>query len=175
MWLRSCCGKSVETPVYLQAICAERANRCHLALCISQMPRAFKRLADGEQSDLLRAEWATDLNLQQNPKLSFETAPACGTKSVWWRCSKQRQSGCTHPHVWEAVIGNRNKGSGCPWCSGSRHCPCTSLAGAQPDLVPLWHDARNGCKADQCPPYSKTKVQVKCIIPLPFQADLQTL
>ncbi|MBR2041111.1 MAG: zinc-ribbon domain-containing protein [Oscillospiraceae bacterium] len=31
-------------------------------------------------------------------------------KKVWWKCSKG--------HEWQATIKSRNKGNGCPYCSG---------------------------------------------------------
>jgi hypothetical protein len=33
-------------------------------------------------------------------------------KKAWWICDKG--------HEWEAIIGNRTMGTGCPYCSGSR-------------------------------------------------------
>ena len=33
-------------------------------------------------------------------------------KKVWWKCSKG--------HEWQAVVASRNRGSGCPYCSGRK-------------------------------------------------------
>ena len=31
-------------------------------------------------------------------------------KKVWWKCK--------NGHEWQAMIGNRHRGNGCPYCSG---------------------------------------------------------
>ena len=37
----------------------------------------------------------------------------CGSKTkVWWKCSKG--------HEYQATIGNKYKGSSCPYCSGRK-------------------------------------------------------
>ncbi|MBQ4587207.1 MAG: zinc-ribbon domain-containing protein, partial [Clostridia bacterium] len=33
-------------------------------------------------------------------------------KKAWWKCDKG--------HEWQARIASRNKGSGCPYCSGRK-------------------------------------------------------
>ena len=56
----------------------------------------------------LMAEWDWDKNneLGLNPqKLTVGSG-----KRAWWKCQKG--------HEWQAIIGNRIKGHGCPYCSG---------------------------------------------------------
>lgn len=67
-----------------------------------------------------------------NPKLAEEWHPTkneglkasdltCGSdKKVWWQCDKG--------HEWEAAIGSRNRGSGCPVCAKRKRqtCPDTT-------------------------------------------------
>ncbi len=56
----------------------------------------------------LMAEW----DWEKNNELNFDPKTltlGCGQK-VWWKCSKG--------HEWEASIGHRTKGRGCPYCSG---------------------------------------------------------
>jgi len=57
-----------------------------------------------------------------NPKLSKEWHPTkngvltpedvtpYSNKKVWWVCEKK--------HEWSVAICNRNRGTGCPYCSG---------------------------------------------------------
>ena len=54
----------------------------------------------------LMAEW----NWEKNNELNFnpETLTLGNNKQVWWKCQKG--------HEWQATIGSRNKGSGCPIC-----------------------------------------------------------
>ena len=54
----------------------------------------------------LMAEW----DWEKNNKLGFDpkTLTLGSEKKTWWKCSKG--------HEWQAIIGNRNKGQGCPVC-----------------------------------------------------------
>ena len=56
----------------------------------------------------LMAEW----NWNQNNKMGFDSQKLTvgSERKVWWKCSKE--------HEWEATIASRNKGHGCPYCSG---------------------------------------------------------
>ncbi len=53
----------------------------------------------------LVAEW----NYEKNSDLRPDMVTANSGKKVWWKCEKG--------HEWQATIGNRNKGAGCPYCS----------------------------------------------------------
>lgn len=84
-----------------------------------------------------------------NPKLAQEWHPTLNgvlkptdvgpysNKQVWWCCSGG--------HEWKALVSNRSKGNGCPYCSGKRIIPGkTDLATLRPDLAAEWHPTRNG-------------------------------
>ena len=55
---------------------------------------------------VLCQEW----NSNKNENMKPEDFTANSHKKVWWRCNKG--------HEWQASIKSRNKGSGCPYCSG---------------------------------------------------------
>ena len=56
----------------------------------------------------LMAEWNWEKNNELDPKTL-----TCGSHAkVWWKCEKG--------HEWQARIADRNKGSGCPYCSGRK-------------------------------------------------------
>ncbi len=55
----------------------------------------------------LAKEW----NYEKNGGLKPEHFTANSSKKVWWKCSKG--------HEWEATIGHRNRGTSCPFCSGT--------------------------------------------------------
>jgi hypothetical protein len=58
-------------------------------------------------------------------------------KKAWWLCSLG--------HEWEAVIGSRASGNGCPICSGQRRLRgFNDLATTNPDLAAEWHPTKNG-------------------------------
>ena len=87
--------------------------------------------------------------LVTNPKLASEWHPAnngkltpadvvAGSyKKAWWKCPKGSD------HEWEARIGGRNKGIGCPICSNQRLARSNSLETVNPKLAKEWHPTKN--------------------------------
>ena len=57
----------------------------------------------------LAAEWHPTLNGELHPS---EVTVSSGRK-VWWKCS-------TCGHEWDAIIGKRSKGAGCPKCKAEK-------------------------------------------------------
>src|SRR5262249_2653077 len=59
-----------------------------------------------------------EIERKGNPTKKGDWTPADETagsgKKVWWKCSKGAD------HEWEAIIQNRIKGCGCPYCSNRR-------------------------------------------------------
>lgn len=68
-------------------------------------------------------------------------------KYQWWTCSKNTE------HEWEASIQSRNKGNGCPICSGKKIHLSNCLATTHPNLAKEWHPTKNGSLT----PYSVTR------------------
>ena len=54
----------------------------------------------------LAKEW----NYEKDNGLTPEDVTPSSNKKVWWKCNKG--------HEWQASINSRNKGHGCPYCSG---------------------------------------------------------
>ena len=86
--------------------------------------------------------------LTQNPKLAAQWHPTKNGeltpdhvavhsgKKFWWlgKCN----------HEWQATVLNRNKGSGCPYCSGKRVLKgFNDLATRNPELASEWHPTKN--------------------------------
>ena len=57
------------------------------------------------------------------------------SRKVWWICHKG--------HEWDAVIFNRIKGIGCPYCSGNKVGEDNNLAVRYPDIAKEWHPTKN--------------------------------
>jgi len=57
-------------------------------------------------------------------------------KKAWWLCKKG--------HAWQATIGNRNFGCGCPYCTHQKLNFEMSLAAVNPILALQWHPTKNG-------------------------------
>jgi len=77
-------------------------------------------------------------------------------KKVWWECS--------NGHEWQASIGSRNRGAGCPYCAGQRAIKGkTDLQTVNPDLANEWnHKKNNGLTPADVLPSSNKKAWWKC-------------
>jgi len=88
-------------------------------------------------------ELLAELHPTRNGELDPYQLPARSSRKIWWRCG-----GCGY--AWQAVVGNRSNGSGCPRC-GQRERARTlarvprerSLAVKHPQLVAELHPSRN--------------------------------
>jgi very-short-patch-repair endonuclease len=77
-------------------------------------------------------------------------------KKLWWLCSKG--------HEWEAIIANRNKGNGCPFCSNCKVCSDNCMAKYFPEIAKEWHPDKNILKASDVLPGNNKKFWWKCSI-----------
>ena len=103
-------------------------------------PYCAGRLATAETSlaalrpDLV-VEWSADLNGDLDPA----TVLPRSSRRVWWRCTTDPE------HVWQVTVGDRAlRGTGCPFCAGTRVTPQTSLAAVHPEVAAEWDPDRNG-------------------------------
>ena len=82
----------------------------------------------------ISAQW----HPERNKNLKPDMIKPHSKKRVWWKCNKG------HEHEWEATIGSRVIGRGCPFCSGKRVCDDNCLKNVNPDLAAEWHPTKNG-------------------------------
>jgi hypothetical protein len=80
----------------------------------------------------LAKEWHPLKNGKLTPR---DVTPNSG-KKAWWICGKG--------HEWEAVVGHRNNGTGCPYCAGKAVCEDNCLQTINPTLAREWHPTGNG-------------------------------
>ena len=103
----------------------------------------------------LMAEW----NWEKNTELRFDPnlLTVGSGKKVWWQC----QEG----HEWQATIDSRNKGAGCPCCSGRMVIKgYNDLESVNPMLAREWNYAKNtGLAPNDVLPNSNKKVWWKCL------------
>lgn len=66
-----------------------------------------------------------------------EVAPKTN-KTVWWKCDKGPD------HEWQAQIGSRVHGNGCPFCCGLKFSVTQTLAWNYPKVAKQWHPTLNG-------------------------------
>ena len=91
----------------------------------------------------LTAEW----HLTENEGLSPQEVTTGSKKLIWWQCRKDKT------HEWVASIDSRNRGNGCPFCSGQKIHLSNCLATANPILAAEWHPSKNG----ELTPYDFTR------------------
>ena len=80
----------------------------------------------------LAAQW----HPEKNEGLFPSAVSAGSSRKVWWQCSLG--------HSWQAIISNRVKGRGCPYCAGKKAWPgFNDLASQMPELAAQWHPEKN--------------------------------
>ena len=102
----------------------------------------------------LMAEW----NWEKNNELNFDPKilTVGSEKKVWWKCGKG--------HEWQAMISNKYKGHGCPYCAGKKVLKgYNDLQTVNPTLAKEWnYEKNNGLTPADVMPNSNKKVWWKC-------------
>ena len=100
----------------------------------------------------LSKEW----NYDRNGKLRPEHYSSNSGKRVWWKCE--------NGHEWVATIDSRNKGHGCPYCTGLLVIKGeTDLQTVNPSLASEWnYEKNNGLTPAEVMPGRREKVWWKC-------------
>ena len=99
---------------------------------------------------------AIEWNYEKNGNLRPENLSANSGKKVWWKCK--------NGHEWQSTIDNRNRGHGCPYCSG-RYVVAgnNDLQTINPSLSLEWSFEKNqGLTPSDIAPNSDRKVWWKC-------------
>ena len=104
---------------------------------------------------LLKPELAKEWHSAKNGSLTPSNVTPGTPRKVWWECEKG--------HEWRAMVSNRSKGKGCPYCSGRIVHTDNCLATLNPKLAKEWHPMNNGkLSAKGVTPGSNRKVWWKC-------------
>ena len=101
-------------------------------------------------------EVSNEWNYEKNILLKPEDFSANSNKKVWWKCNKG--------HEWQARIADRNKGYGCPFCTGRYVITGENdLQTLSPSLASEWNYERNNeIFPTNISPHSHKKVWWKC-------------
>jgi hypothetical protein len=83
----------------------------------------------------VNAELAKQWHLGKNGSLTPRDVAPNSDKKAWWICERG--------HEWQAIISNRNRGRGCPYCAGRAVCEDNCLQTLNPALAAEWHPERN--------------------------------
>ena len=111
---------------------------------------------------------ANQWNYERNGSLSPTEIMPNSTLKAWWRCNKG--------HEWLAVIESRNKGNGCPYCSGRYVIKGeTDLQTVNSSLAKEWnYEKNNGLTPMDVLPNSHRKVWWICSKGHEWQAAIST-
>ncbi len=116
------------------------------------MPRASQKYNLQVINPTLSKQWHPAKNFKLTPK---DVTPNSG-KKVWWKCE--------HGHEWQALINNRRKGTGCPFCSGRFATDDNNLSTLYPAIAKQWHPEKNlELKPTGVTPGSHKKVWWSCL------------
>jgi predicted secreted protein len=99
---------------------------------MARKPPKGKSLA--EVNPELAKQWHPTENGDLTPS---DVSTGSGAK-VWWKCSEGDD------HEWQAGVGKRNSGRGCPICAGKKIVLSNCLATLNPSLSKEWHPTKNG-------------------------------
>ncbi|WP_443217463.1 zinc-ribbon domain-containing protein [Rhodopirellula sp. P2] len=103
-------------------------------------------------------ELAKEWHPSKNADVDRDAVPHNSSRTVWWRCRKDKR------HEWRAQVAARAiRGNGCPYCSGRRVLPEDSLQCLFPEIAAELHPTRNGdVDARELAPQSNRKVWWQC-------------
>ncbi len=115
------------------------------------------RLSDNYNLQKLCSGLAKEWHPTKNDSLTPRDVTPFSNKKVWWLCSKNKN------HEWDAIIGDRNKGVGCPYCAGRKAYIDNCLKTINPKLAKEWHPTKNGkLSPKDVTPNSNKKVWWRC-------------
>lgn len=100
---------------------------------------------------------AEEWDYEKNEDLKPSMVTRGSNKKVWWKCK-------AYGHSWQAVINNRTKGIGCPYCSGKKAIQgVNDIATTDPELIAEWDfDKNEGIDIGTIMHGSHQKVWWKC-------------
>ena len=112
----------------------------------------------------LMAEW----NWERNTNFDPSQLTLGSGKKVWWKCVKA--------HEWQATIGSRNGGRGCPYCSGRYVIKGENdLGTVNPTVANEWnYEKNNGLRPTDVMPNSNKKAWWKCSNGHEWQATINS-
>ena len=108
------------------------ANNKEFVNLLDMLPSPEPGSSFADQKPKLSQEW----HPSKNGKLTPWDVTIFSNKKVWWQCQKG--------HEWQAIVGNRTKGIGCPYCSGRRARKDNCLYTLKPFIAEDWHPTKNG-------------------------------
>ena len=121
----------------------------------TQVREAYMRSVIDDSLARKNPEVSKEWDFDKNGLLSPEMFSPGSSIRVWWKCSEG--------HSWQATIGSRIRGGGCPYCTHKRASKEYNLGILYPDVAKEWDDDKNGAlKPIDVLPQSTKKVWWIC-------------
>ena len=126
VWWKCCKGHEWQAYIY------DRNNGKGCPYCAGK--KVLKGYNDLQTiNPTLAKEW----NYEKNGNLKPENFTVNSGQKIWWKCQKG--------HEWQSIINNRNKGNGCPYCTGRYPVKGENdLKTVNPILTKEWNYDKNG-------------------------------
>ena len=129
-WLCTKCGHGWQTSI---------VNRVKMGSGCPQCARKKRRLPTVASSPgSTKQYWDAQRNAEQG--LDPDVVTIGSNRRANFVCNRCPQ---LQAHMWTARVNNVFRGTGCPYCSGTRVCKCNSLQTLRPDLAAEWCYALN--------------------------------
>lgn len=109
-------------------------------------------------------ELVKEIHPSKNENIDVSKIKRGTAKKLWWVCKFK--------HEWEAMVLDRTRGSGCPFCSGRIATAENCLAVVNPKLAEQWHSTKNVIQPNQILPSSGKKFWWKCKLGHEWEATL---
>jgi DNA-directed RNA polymerase subunit RPC12/RpoP len=136
-----------------------KCKKCNFEWETSPLRRnqGYKNCPRCESLGIKNVELAKEWDAERNSLSPFDVP--CGSKiSVWW----SHEIGGSK-HIWRAGIRDRNRGNGCPYCSGAKVSEKNRLSTKLPNVAAEWHPTKNGeLTPDDVSIGSSIKIWWKC-------------
>lgn len=109
-----------------------------------------------------------EYNYEKNKNLDLDKVTMGSNEKIWWRCPKG--------HEWQATVGNRSKGSRCPYCSNYKAwAGYNDLATMNPQLAREWcYEKNDGLKPSSVTAGSHKRVWWKCKYGHEWQSEVKS-
>lgn len=109
-----------------------------------------------------------EYSYEKNVNLDLDRITIGSNAKIWWKC--------TLGHEWQATVGNRSKGAGCPYCSNYKAwAGYNDLVTVNPKLASEWcYEKNGGLRPTSVTVGSHKKVWWKCNNGHEWEAEIKS-
>lgn len=154
-WICKVCGNEWSASIAHRN--GKKPTGCPKCSALNRAQLRRKELALRENITIMYSYLLQEWDYTKNKNLIPELITKGSDEKIWWKCE--------YGHQWQAPVGNRIRGHGCPYCSG--RLPIrgkTDLATVNPILAKEWnYDKNRDLSPENVTANSHKKVWWKCL------------